>query len=342
MNYSDKSVLHKYLGKPPNGKSSKFESYKGGNHIDAKLTSEKLKKNNKNNIKNEISHNKSETDHYVSVGGTLSDGLKSMKMVPILNLYQEIDNTNRSYFWKLYLEGLGGKNVIIDKQEDDPENYFEKNKDQTVIRKIEICTLINNDAELYWTKLDLENQSVISLDIDRTRNSIKHLKTKAEKMLTLFWKSHNIKYKQGMNEIISLFLLSQESNRVEDYECYNIFTRFMHIFLPTFYNDVDFLSLQWSLGLFELLLKYHDPEVALYLQRWKVSCDIYAFNWFMTLFASKLPLHLSYLLWDFIIQEGDWMMIFYISIAFFIFHRQEILMAEEFIIPQTITNLSLK
>ncbi len=42
------------------------------------------------------------------------------------------------------------------------------------------------------------------------------------------------------------------------------------------------------------------------------------------------------------IQEGDCMMIFYISVAFLIFHKQKILTAEEYILPQTITNLTLK
>jgi hypothetical protein len=135
--------------------------------------------------------NNSETDPFESVGGSLNDGIKSMKMFPILNSYQEIDSNNRSYMWKLYLEGLGGKYVIIDKldhdhdsQNDLSENNF--NEQDKVIRKIEISTLINSDSELYDTKLDLENQSIISLDIDRTRNSIKHSKIKAEKMLTLF------------------------------------------------------------------------------------------------------------------------------------------------------------
>jgi hypothetical protein len=156
--------------------------------------------------------NNSETDPFESIGGTLNDGIKSMKMFPILNSYQEIDSNNRSYLWKLYLEGLGGKYVIIDKldhdhdsQNDLSENTY--NEQDKVIRKIEISTLINSDSELYETQLDLENQAIISLDIDRTRNSIKHAKIKAEKMLTLFWKLHNIKYKQGMNEIVSLFLL---------------------------------------------------------------------------------------------------------------------------------------
>lgn len=73
-----------------------------------------------------------------------------------------------------------------------------------------------------------------------------------------------------MNEIISIFLLSESSEDIEYYQVYNNFTRFMHIFLPTFYNDVEFLSLQCSLGMFALLLKYHDPEVALYLRKCKI------------------------------------------------------------------------
>lgn len=83
------------------------------------------------------------------MGGTLSDGIKSMKMFPILNSYQEIDDTNRSYFWKMYLEGLGGKYVIIDKEEDQQENSVETNEGQIIIRKMEISTLISTDAELY-------------------------------------------------------------------------------------------------------------------------------------------------------------------------------------------------
>lgn len=36
------------------------------------------------------------------------------------------------------------------------------------------------------------------------------------------------------------------------------------------------------------------------------------------------------------------MMIFYISTAFVMYHRQQILDAEEYVLPQTMTNLTLK
>lgn len=156
--------------------------------------------------------NQSEVDPFEQESSTLQDGIKSIKRFPILNSYQEIDANNRSYLWKLYLEGLGGEYVIIDKfgsEHDSLHNLYENASDEKdkIIRKIELSTLISSNSELYETILDLENQSIISLDIERTRNSIKHAKVKAEKMLTLYCKMHKVKYKQGMNEIVALFLL---------------------------------------------------------------------------------------------------------------------------------------
>lgn len=174
---------------------------------------EKNKKSHLNSTNFEDTNgNQSEVDPFEPEGSTLHDGTKSIKTFPILNSYQEIDANNRSYLWKLYLEGIGGEYVIIDKfdSDHDSQNNFNENttnEQDKIIRKIELSTLINSNSELYETILDLENQSIISLDIDRTRNSIKHAKVKAEKMLTLYCKMHKVKYKQGMNEIVSLFLL---------------------------------------------------------------------------------------------------------------------------------------
>jgi hypothetical protein len=222
-----------------------------------------------------------------------------------------VDDQNRYYLWKIFLEKHGGKYAIIDNLDSTQESsntLFESEGAQSdlVHNKIEISTIINSDSDLYSTICDLENQTVIAMDIERTRTPITSHKLIAEKIITHYCKTHQIGYKQGLNEIAAPFiLLYKQSGQLDDFQIYNCFTRFMHIFLPTFYSDSEFLSLQCSLGLFELLLKYHDPEVALFLRNCKISSDIYAFNWFITLFASKLPLDLVYILWDFIIQEGD-------------------------------------
>lgn len=146
-------------------------------------------------------------------------------MFPMLRKYEELNSKNRMDKWIQYLE--------------DRSSHLDYRHDG----KYEVSTMINNNTELHLTKLDLENQSVIALDINRCRNSIQNCKNVAEKMITLFCKSHKIKYKQGMNELISLFL-SQPAEEIEHYHIYNCFTRFMHLFMPTFYNDTEFLSLQ--------------------------------------------------------------------------------------------------
>lgn len=38
----------------------------------------------------------------------------------------------------------------------------------------------------------------------------------------------------------------------------------------------------------KLLLKYHDPEVALVLENAQVTPEMYATSWFFTIFANKI------------------------------------------------------
>lgn len=160
---SDKLSWNKYSSKGISSKNKQWPSSDGRTETKSQ-TSElsKLGQVSSTNYDNSFG-NRSENEQFDSVGETLSDGIKLMKMFPILNSYQEIDTTNRSCLWNAYLEGHGSK------------------YDKLVVNNREIYTLINSNAELNSTKLDLENQSTISLDIDRTRNSIQNLKDVAEK-----------------------------------------------------------------------------------------------------------------------------------------------------------------
>ena len=140
IKYSDKSVWHRYSGKPPNGKTNKMEANRSGDHVEHKSFPKTITKNSQissSTNKKEKSQCRSETENFDSVGVTLSDGIKSMKMFPILNSYQEIDAANRSYLWKIYLESLGGKYVIIDKKEENKTSQILSENDN-IIRKVEI------------------------------------------------------------------------------------------------------------------------------------------------------------------------------------------------------------
>lgn len=187
MRLSEKSICHKFSSKPPNTKGKLRESSRLEKYIKDKGPALQLSKNNHLTPLNisERTENHSELEQFDSVGKTLSDGLKTLNKSPLHSYGLKIDSTNRSFLWKEYLEGHGGKYVIIDEFEKDTE-FFNDTEDKNVIRKIEISTLISSDPELYSTKLDLSNQQVLRLDVNRTRNSIKHCCIKAEKMLTLF------------------------------------------------------------------------------------------------------------------------------------------------------------
>ncbi|EGR27645.1 TBC domain protein, partial [Ichthyophthirius multifiliis] len=69
----------------------------------------------------------------------------------------------------------------------------------------------------------------------------------------------------------------------------------LELFL-TFYcknEDIDFNSLQCFFSAFTLLLKYHDPNLHNILSKNDIVPEIYAYPWFITLFARCLIITLS-------------------------------------------------
>ena len=100
----------------------------------------------------------------------------------------------------------------------------------------------------------------------------------------------------------------------------------MHVFLPTFYSDNrEMNSIQACLCLFKLLLQFHEPKLQLFLDQHNISPVMYAYNWFITMFASKLELDPLYRLWKKLVRERDILMIFYLSVALVAHHKTQIL-----------------
>lgn len=124
-----------------------------------------------------------------------------------------------------------------------------------------------------------------------------------EKMLTFYCKS-NQSYIQGMNEVLAPFLNDYSGKGgLEIIKIYNSFARFVYSFIPNFYLDTDFHSIQASLQLFKLLLKYHEPMLANYLEICNITPDIFAYNWFLTFFSQCLTFDSLYVFWDLLIKE---------------------------------------
>ena len=72
---------------------------------------------------------------------------------------------------------------------------------------------------------------------------------------------NNITYKQGLNEIAGIFVLLKYKVKLSYARIYKMFVCFIDKFLTNYYWEKDFYSLQSSLSLITILLKYHDPEI---------------------------------------------------------------------------------
>jgi hypothetical protein len=133
------------------------------------------------------------------------------------------------------------------------------------------------------------NQRVIKNDCDRTRVKDKPLlqsfREYLECMLTFYCKKNNIKYKQGMNEIVGPFILLKAKVPVSLSKIFNMFSCFLEKFLTNYYIEDEFYSLQSSLGLLNLLLKYHDPVMFNVFEFAIITPEMYATSWILTIFA---------------------------------------------------------
>jgi hypothetical protein len=133
------------------------------------------------------------------------------------------------------------------------------------------------------------NQRVIKNDCDRTRVKDKPLlisfREYLESMLTFYCKNNNIKYKQGMNEIVGPFILLKAKVPVSLSKIFNMFSCFLEKFLTNYYKEDEFFSLQSSLALLNLILKYHDPVMFNVFEFAIITPEMYATSWILTVFA---------------------------------------------------------
>ncbi|CAM9834029.1 unnamed protein product, partial [Ectocarpus sp. 13 AM-2016] len=201
------------------------------------------------------------------------------------------------------------------------------------------------DAAILSTDLDLENQRVVRVDVERTRPALDQFKRPRVKnllarILTYHCKTHGLGYKQGMHEVLAPFVaLSDPELPTSDISlCYSAFLR---RFLPYAFNqDEEFLSLQICFRLFRLLLLYHHPRLCRFLDQYQLQPELYATPWFMTLFSNSLDLPRLYEVWDFYLYWGDPALHHFVVLAFVIGNAEAILKAEEANLPETMCRLT--
>ena len=206
-------------------------------------------------------------------------------------------------------------------------NYLEiiKNNPEALFETLEESKMMKWEIKLFnnfsYTKTttdemissvakDTPFQNVIKNDVVRTRVResilVENFNEKLENMITYYCKVKNVYYKQGLNEIFGpLILMKHKIKRMKFSKIYLWGDLFIDRFLPNYYYEKEFFSLKSSLGLFIILLKYHEPSVFNRLDQMEIMPEMYATNWLMTLMTGKVKLDILFVLWDYIIDHDD-------------------------------------
>ncbi|CEM39047.1 unnamed protein product [Vitrella brassicaformis CCMP3155] len=198
------------------------------------------------------------------------------------------------------------------------------------------------------TQLDETNQRVIRGDVDRTRAGLAFFQSDAiraemEALLTFYCKSRGLRYKQGLNEVLAPFIYLREGDPTFDSaEAFVCFQAFVSRYLPTAFSDDDFISLQCSFHLFHHLLRYHDPTLATYLDRYEVTPELYVTPWFLTVFSSKTPMDALMALWDRYIAEDDRFFFCFLGLALILKRRRALFDTDESQLPETLTRITVE
>ena len=275
------------------------------------------------------------------------DNQNQIKIDP--NLQSKINNYNKI---KEFLSKNANDKSYSKIIKENPDSLFEKMNEQRII--IWESMLYNNssplrknsDSEILYSPLDRPDQKVIKNDCRRTRVRESFLipgySKILEAILTYYCNTKKICYKQGLNEIFgSLILLKYKFKNMKLSKLFDIGEVFIDQYLPNYFYEKEIFSLQSSLSLFVILLKYHEPSVYNRFDSTEIMPQMYATNSIITLMSGKLKINIVYELWERIIQSNDPLMIHFILVAHFIKHREMIINCEKMYLATLITTISI-
>lgn len=149
------------------------------------------------------------------------------------------------------------------------------------------CHLIHEDDDML--SHESNNNKVIHNDVERTRVKDRELlhefRFYLEKILSYYCFKNDLFYKQGLNEILAPFLLLKSNINISFSKIFNIYSCFIGRFLPNYYSEKDFFSLQSMLSLLNVLLRYHNPMLYYLLEYAMITPEMYATSWLLTFIA---------------------------------------------------------
>ena len=204
-----------------------------------------------------------------------------------------------------------------------------------------------NDEDILSVKLNREDQNVIKNDCKRTRVResilLPEFKNILENILTYYCTTKNIFYKQGLNEIFGpLLLLKYKFPNLKLSKIYDIGEVFIDKFLPNYFYEKEFFSLKSALGLFVILLRYHEPSVYNRLDNLEILPEMYATNWVMTFLSAKIRLNVLYSYWNEIIKTGDPLILHFILVSIIKLKREMIINCDTNLLAGLMTALTIE
>ena len=204
-----------------------------------------------------------------------------------------------------------------------------------------------DDEKILSVELNLEEQYVIKNDCHRTRVRerflIQDFENILEKILTYYCSTKNIVYKQGLNEIFgALLLLKYKIPNLKLSKIFDLGEVFIDKYSPNYFYEKDFYSLKSSLGLFVILLRYHEPSVYNRLDQYQILPEMYATNWMMTLLTGKIQLNLLYDYWMEIIKTEDPLIMHFFLVSIIKFKRELIINCDMNLLASLMTSLTIK
>ena len=288
-----------------------------------------------------ITNNKNNSVNFDKEKNTQNDDKKENK-----------EHINYQNLIKQYITNVSNAQDYIQIIKEEPNLLFEKVTDkrliiwETFLYNFSSPNSIISEGDILTAILDREDQKVIRNDCKRTRVResilVPGFPKILEAFLTYYCTSKGICYKQGLNEIFGpLILLKYKFNQVKYSRFYDIGELFIDQFLPNYFYEKDLCSLQSSLGLFVILLKYHEPSVYNRLDVNEIKPELYATNPITTLMIGKLKINLVYELMEKIIKCQDPLIIHFLLVAIFIYNREMIINCEPSYLATLITTLTI-
>ena len=163
------------------------------------------------------------------------------------------------------------------------------------------------------------------------------------KVLNYYCQKYKLVYKQGLNEIFGpLVLLKYKIKKLSLTSVINLGAMIIDTFLPNYFYEKEIYSLKSALGLFLILLKYHEPNVYNKLDLLEVGPEIYATNWFVTYISGKLNLNDFFSLWDMMITIVDPLFIQFVLVGIIKEKRELILNCDSNLLATLMTSLTIK